>query len=191
VRTIDPQKWIQFTVDQITELQLPPDKRLARKVFPNDTEKQNQCLNLLELQIPKPNCKKKIIHITDCRFEDEYNAFKQMGAFIVQVQRMTNNLQPRRRKVSALRRLWTLTESELRHSGYTVRVHRWGEQWMWMLLEDAASPSVLKLVEQGESDTYSAAQSAAEQAIERALGAMTREAIILESANVDCREVRS
>ena len=93
--------------------------------------------------------------------------------------------------MSALRRLWTLTESELRHSGYTVRMHRWDGQWLWMLLEDAASPSVLKLVEQGESDTYSAAQSAAEQAIERALGAMTREAIILESANVDCREVRS
>lgn len=93
--------------------------------------------------------------------------------------------------MSALRRLWTLTESELRHSGYTVRVHRWGEQWLWMLLEDAASPSVLKLVEQGESDTYSAAQSAAEQAVERALGCLSREAIIMESANVDCREVRS
>lgn len=93
--------------------------------------------------------------------------------------------------MSALRRLWTLTECEMRHSGYTARVHRWDGQWMWMLLEDAASPSVLKLVEQGESDTYSAAQSAAEQAVERALGCLSREAIIMESANVDCREVRS
>lgn len=92
--------------------------------------------------------------------------------------------------MSALRRLWTLTESELRHSGYTARLHRWDEQWMWTLMQDT-SPLVLRLIDQGESDTYSAAQSAAEQAVERALGSLSREAIIMESANVDCREVRS
>ena len=64
--------------------------------------------------------------------------------------------------MSALRRLWTLTESELRHSGYTVRMHRWDGQWLWMLLEDAASPSVLKLVEQGRLSSAAPVAGAAD-----------------------------
>ena len=43
----------------------------------------------------------------------------------------------------------------------------------------------------GTAETMAEAMTAAEAAIERALSSMTREAIIMESANVDCRQVRS
>ena len=88
--------------------------------------------------------------------------------------------------MSALRRLWTAKRFRLEHGGYEAEVYRLGGVWCWDVTDALRErPPIF-----GTAETMAEAMTEAESAIERALGAMTREAIIMESANVDCRLVR-
>lgn len=83
--------------------------------------------------------------------------------------------------MSALRRRWRAVQFEMEHAGYRAVVSRLSpEVWVWR----AGYAS-------GREATLTAAQDAAEQEIEHRLAQLSREEILLESANVDCREVRS
>lgn len=89
--------------------------------------------------------------------------------------------------MSALRRQWAAKRFRLEHGGYEAEVYRCGGTWCWDVIDALRERQPLF----GTAETMAEAMTAAEAAIERALSSMTREAIIMESANVDCRQVRS
>lgn len=87
--------------------------------------------------------------------------------------------------MSALRRLWRPTRYQLSHIDWFAVVEPRGDGWDCEVFHNAEWLTVQW------ARTFDAALEIAERIILQEVAGITREQIIMESANVDCREVRS
>lgn len=87
--------------------------------------------------------------------------------------------------MSALRRLWRPTRYQLAHIDWFAVVEPHGDGWDCEVFHNSEWLTVQF------ARTFDAALEIAEKIILQEVAGITREQVILESANVDCREVRS
>lgn len=87
--------------------------------------------------------------------------------------------------MSALRRLWQPSEYRLQHAEWMAIIETWGNEWRCELYRNGEWYSF------HDARSFVGAQEWAERMILQEVAGITREQVILESARVDCREVRS